>query len=178
MELTEKRIASEEIFSGKVVHLVRDTVELPNGRTATREVVRHPGAVCVVPLTEENEVVMERQFRYPFNKVLLEIPAGKLEPSEDPLVAARRELSEETGVAAETMEDLGDFYGSVAIFDEAIHMYLARGLTFAEAHMDEDEFLNIERIPLNRLKDMVLNGEIRDGKTQVAILKTWMRLMG
>lgn len=178
MKLIEKQVASEEIFSGKVVHLVRDTVELPNGNLATREVVRHPGAVCVVPLTDDEEVVMERQFRYPFNRVLLEIPAGKLEPGEDPAAAAKRELSEETGVAAETLEPLGDFYGSVAIFDEVIHTYLARGLTFHSAHMDDDEFLNVERIPLKTLKDMVLRGEICDGKTQAAILKTWLRLHG
>ena len=176
MKLFEKQIASEEIFSGKVVRLVRDTVELPNGSLATREIVRHPGAVCVVPLTDEGEVVMERQFRYPFGRVLLEVPAGKLEPGEDPLMAARRELSEETGVVAETMENLGDFYGSVAIFDEVIYTFLARGLTFQKPHMDDDEFLNIERIPLETLKDMALKGEICDGKTQAAILKTWMRV--
>ncbi len=178
MKLMEKQVASEEIFRGKVLHVVRDTVELPNGRLATREVVHHPGAVCIVPLTEDEEVIMERQFRYPFHRVMLEIPAGKLEPGEDPLLAAKRELSEETGVIAQTLEPLGDFYGSVAIFDEKIHTYLARGLTFSTAHMDEDEFLNVERIPLQTLKDMVLAGEICDGKTQAAILKTWLRLHG
>ena len=178
MKLIETPVSSEEIFSGEVVHLVRDTVKLPNGKLATREIVRHPGAVCIVPLTEDEEVYVERQFRYAFNQVLLEIPAGKLERGEDPLLAAKRELSEETGISAERWESLGEFWGSVAIFDERIHTFLARGLSFASAHMDEDEFLNVERMPLKALRDMVLRGEIRDGKTQSAILKTWAKLHG
>lgn len=173
MDLTEEKVSSEEIFSGRVVHLVRDTVRLPNGALTTREVVHHPGAVCVVPLTDDGEVVMVRQFRYPFGRVLLEAPAGKLDPGESPLDCARRELSEETGAEAETFEDLGEFYSSVAIFDESIHLFLARGLRFKTAHADDDEFLQVERIPLTELVLDILSDKIRDGKTQAAILKVF-----
>lgn len=172
-DLTEEKVASEEIYRGKVVHLFRDTVRLPNGREATREVVRHNGAVCVVPLTEEGQVLMVRQYRYPFARVLLEVPAGKIDPGEAPEDCAKRELSEETGATAETLTYLGDYYPSVAILDENIRMYLAKGLTFYELHTDDDEFLQLERIPLKTLVSQVLNGEIPDGKTQTAILKVW-----
>ena len=172
-ELTETVVVSEEIYKGKVVHLFRDTVRLPNGREATREVIRHNGAVCVVPLTEEGEVLMVRQYRYPFGRVLLEVPAGKIDPGEAPENCARRELSEETGASAEVLTYLGDYYPSVAILDENIRMYLAKGLTFHESHTDDDEFLQLERIPLEALVSQVLNGEIPDGKTQTAILKVW-----
>ena len=172
-DLTEEKVASEEIYKGKVVHLFRDTVRLPNGREATREVVRHNGAVCVVPLTEEGEVLMVRQYRYPFGRVLLEVPAGKIDPGEAPEDCAKRELSEETGATAETLTYLGDYYPSVAILDENIRMYLAKGLTFHTAHLDDDEFLQLERIPLKTLAEQVLAGEIPDGKTQTAILKVW-----
>lgn len=177
-DLTEKKILSEEIFKGRVVHLFRDTVQLPNGKLTTREVIKHPGAVLVVPLTEKNEVVMVRQYRYPFRSVLLEAPAGKIDPGESPLDAAKRELGEETGASAEKLLDLGDYYASVAILDECIHMYLATGLSFHEQHTDDDEFLEVERIPIARLYDAVLSGDVRDGKTQTAILKTWCLLKG
>lgn len=173
-ELTETFVSSEEIYHGKVVHLFRDTVCLPNGRRATREVVRHNGAVCVVPLTEQGEVIMVRQYRYPFGRALLEVPAGKIDPGEAPEVCAKRELSEETGAAAATLTYLGDYYPSVAILDENIRMYLAKGLTFLEAHTDDDEFLQVERIPLRTLVEQILAGEIPDGKTQTAILKVWL----
>ena len=173
-ELKEEQVTSEEIFKGKVVHLFRDTVRLPNGKLATREVMRHAGAVCVVPLTKEGEVVMVRQYRYPFGTVLLEAPAGKLDPGEAPEDCARRELREETGAVAGKLEYLGDFYPSVAILDENIRLYLATELTFRESQPDEDEFLAVERIPLETLVNRVLSGEIRDGKTQAALLKAWL----
>ena len=176
MDFTEKKIISQEIFKGRVVHLFRDTVELPNGHLTTREVARHPGAVLVVPLTEDDEVVMVRQYRYPFAQVLLEVPAGKLDPGETPEACARRELSEETGAEAGRLLYLGEYFPSVAILDERIHMYLARNLTFREAHTDPDEFLSVERVPIRQLYDRIMAGEIRDGKTQTAILKTWCLL--
>ena len=171
MELYEKKISSKQIFDGKIVKLFVDAVELPNGQIATREIVRHPGAVCVVPLTNEGEVVMVKQFRYPFERVLLEIPAGKLEPGEDPLEAVKRELEEESGAVAGKIDHLGEMYTTVAIFDEVIQIYLARDLTFTNAHPDEDEFIETEKIPLNTLIDMVMSGEIKDAKTQIALLK-------
>ncbi len=172
-ELIEAFVASEEIYKGKVVHLFRDTVRLPNGKQATREVIRHNGAVCVVPITEDGDVLMVRQYRYPFGRVLLEVPAGKIDPGEAPEDCARRELSEETGASAAVLTYLGDYYPSVAILDENIRMYLARGLTFHESHTDDDEFLQLVRIPLETLVSQVLSGEILDGKTQTAILKIW-----
>ena len=172
-DLIEAPVSSEEIYRGKIVHLFKDTVRLPNGKLATREVMRHPGAVCIVPLTDNNEV-MVRQFRHPFSKVLLEAPAGKLDPNEAPEDCARRELSEETGAEAGELTYIGDYYPSVAVLDENIRLYIARKLTFHTQHTDEDEFLHVERIPLSTLVEQVLSGEICDGKTQAAILKTWL----
>ena len=171
MELFEKKLTSKQIFDGKVVKLFVDTVELPNGETAIREIVRHPGAVCVVPVTSEGEVIMVKQFRYPFEEVMLEIPAGKLEPGEDPLEAVKRELEEESGAVAGKIQHIGQLYTTVAIFDEKIQIYLATDLTFASAHPDQDEFLETTKIPLKTLVEMVMNGEIPDAKTQIAILK-------
>lgn len=175
-ELTEAQVSSEEIYRGKIVHLFRDEVRLPNGKLATREVMRHPGAAAVVPLTENGNVILVRQYRYPFAQVMLEIPAGKLDPGEDPLVCARRELTEETGYEAEEFVSLGVFYPSVAVMDEQIHLYLARGLTFRAANPDADEFLNVEQRPLKELVDLILQGGAPDGKTQAAVLKAWFLL--
>jgi ADP-ribose pyrophosphatase len=171
MELFEKQLASKQIFDGKVVKLFVDDIELPNGKGAFREVVIHPGAVCVIPVTDEGEGIMVKQFRYPFASVLLEIPAGKLEVGEDPLEAVKRELEEESGAVAGKIDHLGEMYTTVAIFDEVIQIYLARDLKFTNAHPDEDEFLEITKIPLSTLIDMVMKGEIRDAKTQIALLK-------
>lgn len=171
MELFEKKINSKQIFDGVVVKLFVDDVELPDGKKTIREVVRHPGAVCVIPIDEDENVIMIKQFRYPFNEVLYEIPAGKLEPNEDPYEAALRELEEESGVNAKNVEYIGTMYTTVAILDEKIHMYLATGLTYKNAHPDEGEFLEVEKIPLKTLVDMVIEGKIPDSKTQIAILK-------
>ena len=171
--LEEKKISSTSIFDGKVLHVRFDDIILPNGKPATREYCHHNGAVCVIPITDEGEVIMVRQFRYAFNSVLLEVPAGKLEPNEDPLSAALRELEEESGVVADKVEYLGEIYTTVAIFDEKIHVYLATGLTYKNAHPDDGEFLEVEKIPLDTLYQMVMNGEIKDSKTQIAILKAY-----
>ena len=171
MELFEKKLTSRQVFDGVVVKLFVDEVELPNGEKSVREIVRHPGAVCVVPVDNDGNVIMVRQYRYAFSQVLLEIPAGKLEKGEEPLPAAMRELEEETGTVAGKMEYLGELYTTVAIFDEKIHMYLATDLTYKDAHPDQDEFLEVEKVPLDTLVKMVMNGEIKDSKTQVAILK-------
>ena len=170
--LTEVKTDSEEIFDGIILHVFKDSVELPNGKPATREVIRHVGAVGIVPLTDDHKVIMERQFRYPLNRVVTEIPAGKLDSlTEDRLSAAKRELEEETGYTATEWTCLGDYYPAAAYCDERITLYLAKGLSLGQRHLDEDEFLNFEAIPLNDLVEDVMAGRIADGKTQTAILK-------
>ena len=172
MELEEKTVSSRLIFDGKVVHLYKDTVRLPDGAESVREYVKHIGAVCILPLTDDGEVILERQYRYAVRQILTEIPAGKLDaPDEDPLEAAKRELREETGATAREMIPLGDYYGSPAILGERIRMFLAKGLTFGETEFDEDEFLEVFRLPLDEAEAAVLRGEIPDGKTQAAILR-------
>ena len=168
----EKQISREEIFDGAVLHVVKDTILLPDGNTSYREFCLHKGAVAVIPVTDDNEVILVRQFRYAHHREFLEIPAGKFDfIGEDPLEAAKRELEEETGAIAERYVDLGVLDTTPALIDEKIHMFLAEGLSFGESHPDEDEFLSVERIPLIDLVDMVMDGKIRDAKTQIAILK-------
>ena len=173
-DLEEKQIERENIYDGHVVHLVRDRVLLPNGKEGIREVCLHIGAVAVLPLLDDGRVVMERQFRYPHGRVLLEIPAGKLNSKdEDRLEAAKRELREETGAVAERFTELGVMIPSPAILDERITLYLAEGLSFGERELDDDEFLEVEAIPLDDLYERVMRGEIEDAKTAIAILKTY-----
>lgn len=176
MDLSEKKISSKNIFKGKVISLYKDTVLLQNGKEATRELVKHNGGVCIVALTENEEVYVVEQFRYPFNKVILEIPAGKIDINEDPLSCGKRELEEETGLIAQHYENLGDFYPTVGYTNEIIYTYMATNLSLSKQNLDEDEFLNVKKIPLKDLYNMVMNGEIQDGKTQTAILKTWCKL--
>ena len=176
--LTEVKTSSQEIFDGVILHVFRDTVSLPNGNPATREVIRHVGAVGVIPMTDDGKVIIERQFRYPLNQVITEIPAGKLDSfTEDRLSAAKRELEEETGYTAKEWLELGDYYPAAAYCDERITLYLARGLELGQRHLDEDEFLNFEAVPLSELVEAVMGGRITDGKTQVAVLKA-ARLLG
>ena len=170
--LKERQTASELCFDGKILHLYRDDIELPNGQPAEREVIRHVGAVCVIPVTDDGMAVMERQYRYPVDEVILEIPAGKLDSkAEDHEAAARRELEEETGYHAKELIPLGKFYPACAYSDETIWMYLAKGLELGDRHLDDDEFLDVELIPLKELVKQVLAGEIPDAKTQIAVLK-------
>jgi ADP-ribose pyrophosphatase len=170
--LIEKQLKRDEIFSGEVLHLVKDTVILPNGKTSTREMCLHIGAVAIIPLLDDGRVVMERQYRYAQEREYLEIPAGKLNtPDEDLLLAAKRELSEETGAVAKEWIYLGEIDTTPALMNEKIHLYLAKDISFAERHLDDDEFLNVELIPLTDLIKMVERGEIMDAKTQIAILK-------
>ena len=170
--LREKQLTTEDIFDGVVLHVVRDTVALPNGNTSVREVIRHIGAVCVIPVTEDNRVVVERQYRYPLDRIILEIPAGKLDaPDEDRLSAIQRELREETGSSADEWLEIGDFHPAPAYSDEYITMYLARGLRKGQQHLDEDEFLDVCTVPLKDLVEDVMAGKISDAKTQVCILK-------
>ena len=152
----------------------RDEALLPNGTKAYREVVEHPGGVCVAALTENDEVLFVRQFRYPYTEVILEIPAGKRDRGEtDPLECGKRELLEETGATAENFFSLGTLYPTPGYTDEVIYMYGATGLSYGEAQPDEDEFLALEKIPLEKAVEMVMDGSLPDAKTQTCILKLW-----
>ena len=174
MDFTEKQLSAEYKFEGRIIKLRVDTALLPDGKTATREVVEHNGGVCVVPLTDDGCVLAVRQYRYPYSETVLEIPAGKRDGDEDPFVCGVRELREETGATAAEFRFLGELYPSPGYCGEVIWMYAAKGLTFGEQETDEDEFLSVEKIPLDKMTDMVLAGEIKDAKTQAAVLKLKM----
>ena len=170
--LIERGLSREEIYNGVVLKVVKDTVELPDGERAVREFCQHVGAVCVIPLLDSGEVIMERQYRYAHGRVFFEIPAGKLNyKDEDPLSATARELREETGAVAKKYTFLGKLVTSPAIVDEVIYMYLAEDIEFTERELDADEFLDVERVPIDKLYGMVMSGEIEDAKTQIAVLK-------
>ena len=172
---TEK--SSEFIFDGKVLHLYRDEIYLPDGREAFREYCRHVGAVCVVPITDAGEVICVRQYRYPVADVMLEIPAGKLDSkNEDPTSAALRELREETGATCKKLTFMGKYYSSPAILDECIYMYMAEGLEFGDMELDEDEFIEVKRIAIDELVGMIMRGEVADGKTQAAVMRAAFEL--
>lgn len=171
MNLNEKRLSGKTIYAGRILTLEVDRVELPNGRQSTREVIRHPGGACVAALTDKDELLFVRQFRYPYGRVLWELPAGKLSPGEDPALCAARELSEETGVSAAKWRSLGALYPSVGYTDEVLHLYAATDLTFGETHPDEGEFLDVKRIPLTEAVRMAEAGELPDAKTQALVLR-------
>ncbi len=171
MDFSEKTLSEKEIFDGKIIRVHLDDIELPDGSKSFREVVEHSGGVCVVALTDEDEILMVRQYRYPFKKVLLELPAGKLERGEEPLCAGIRELEEECGVVADKIVSLGKIYPTVAYCSEIIHIFAATGLNTTHQHLDEGEFLGVEKIKLADALQMVMNGEIRDAKTVVAVMK-------
>lgn len=169
--ILEKTVDSRPVFSGLILNIEHLTNELPNGKRAPREVVRHIGASAVIPVDGEGNVWLVRQFRAPFDQVLLEIPAGKLDAKdEDRLLAAKRELREETGLTAESWVHLMDLYTTPGFTDEKISLYLARELSAGESHPDEDEFLNVVRMPFSELVAMVCRGEVPDGKTALATL--------
>ena len=172
MNLTEKQLTKEYIFKGKIINLRRDTALLPDNSTAIREVVEHNGGVCVAALTDDDEVLFVKQFRYPYMEEILEIPAGKRDSlDEDPLECGKRELKEETGATAQKFIPLGELYPTPGYCGEIIWMYAALGLTFGQQNPDDDEFLEVTKIPLEKAVEMILNGEIKDAKTQAAILK-------
>lgn len=171
MDLTERTLSSETIFDGRVLHIRRDIVQLPNGHSSVREVADHPGGVCILALDDQNNALLVHQFRYPFLSVLRELPAGKLEYGEDPAAAAVRELREETGAIAGELQSLGQILPTPGYCGEILHLYLTQNLTFGDTDPDEDEFLTLERIPFATLAEQVLSGEITDAKTAIAVLK-------
>ncbi len=173
MELTEKTLNKKYVFNGKIINVRCDEALLPDGKTAAREVVEHRGGVCVLPLTDKNEILMVRQFRYPYMEELLEIPAGKRDSlEEEPLECGKRELREETGALSDRFVFLGKFYPTPGYTNEVIYIYYADNLSYGETNPDDDEFLDVVKIPFDKAMEMVLSGEIKDGKTQSAILKT------
>ncbi len=167
----EKKIDSQIVYEGRVITVTRDTALLENGETALRDVVHHHGGACILPYYEDGTICMVRQFRYAMQQELWELPAGKLEAGEDPFVAAQRELTEECGVTADEYISLGEVYPTVGYDTEIIYIWAARGLHPAHMHLDDDEFLTPERVPLKKAYEMVLSGEIKDAKTVAGILK-------
>ncbi len=159
------------IFSGKIITVHNDTVTLANGESASREVVDHPGGVAVVGLTDNNEIIMVRQFRYPYKETIYEIPAGKLERGEDPCNAGKREFKEECGAQAGVFEPMGEIYPTPGYCSEIIRMFYATDLTFGSQSLDDDEFLDVVRMPFSECLDKIMSGEIKDAKTIIGILK-------
>ena len=171
MELKEEMVSQETVYQGIIVNVRRDKAKLPDGRLTNREVVEHPGGVSVAALTDQNELLFVRQFRYPYSQVLLELPAGKLEKGEDPFEALKREQQEETGTTGKDYIFMGNLYPTPGYCNEIIRLWACRVDSWGEQNPDDDEFIEVERIPLEKAVEMVLNNEIEDAKTQVGILK-------
>ena len=167
----EKTLSSEVIFEGRVITLTNDVALLENGETAGREGVHHHGGACILPYFEDGTLCMVRQFRYAMQQELWELPAGKLEKGEAPFLAAQRELEEECGLTADHYTSLGQFYPTVGYDTEIIYMWVATGLHKTQMHLDDDEFLTPDRVPLQKAYEMVMSGEIKDGKTIAGVLK-------
>lgn len=177
LDIRETPLRDELVFQGTLIDVTHMTVRLPDGREALREVVRHKGAAAVVPVDAEGYVTLVRQHRVVVDMVTLEIPAGKLDHvGEDPLACAHRELGEETGLKAERMELLCPVITTPGFCTEKISLYLATGLSQAQAHLDEDEFLRVVRMPLREAVARALSGELRDGKTALGLLLAWAKL--
>ncbi|AZT90366.1 NUDIX hydrolase [Caldicellulosiruptor changbaiensis] len=170
MDLYEKTIESKLIYDGSFISLKVDKVLLPDGKTSQRAIVLHSGAAVVVPVDQENNVVLIKQFRKPIEKVIIELPAGKLDKNEDPLSCAKRELEEETGFRAQEFIKLTEIYTTPGFSNEVIHVYLARGLSQGSSHTDLDEFVEVFKVSLDEAILMVKNGEIKDAKTIIGLL--------
>ena len=175
-DLTEVTLRRKDVYDGKILKVHVDDVRLPNSREAVREVVDHVDGAAVLAMDEANRVLVVRQYRYVFGRVLAELPAGKLDPGEDPVAGALRELKEETGAEPETFLPLGKIIPAPGCYGEVLHLYLARDLTFGATHPDADEFLQVRRLPFDTLLARCLSGEIEDGKTVAAVLKA--KLLG
>lgn len=169
-DLAETFVSGEDVFRGRLLHVRRDVVRLPDGSRGAREYIRHPGAVMVLALFDDGRVLLERQFRYPSRQDFVELPAGKCEQGEDRLETARRELREETGYVAASWERIGLIHPCIGYSDETIEMYVARGLTAGEASLDAGEFLDVFSLPLAEAVEMVRDGRITDAKTVAGLL--------
>ncbi|MCH1624833.1 NUDIX hydrolase [Ferdinandcohnia quinoae] len=169
--LIEKTLSKKTIFEGKVIDLHIEEVELPNGKPSTREIIKHPGAVAILAITDENKIVMVQQYRKALEKVIVEIPAGKLEKGEKPKDTARRELEEETGYICENLAPLTSFYTSPGFADELVHVYLAKGLSKKEnpASLDEDEFVDVLELTIEQAITYIKEQKIHDAKTAFAV---------
>lgn len=171
LDLIEVEKQAHTLYNGRIISLRVDDVTLPDGNAAKREYVCHRGGASILAVDDEDCVYLVRQFRYPYREVLLEIPAGKLEEGEEAIVTARRELEEETGLVADEIVPFGMIYPTPGYTDEHLYIFLAKGLKATSAHLDDGEFLRVERLPFKEVLDRVLRGEIRDGKTCYAVLK-------
>ncbi|NEU30816.1 NUDIX hydrolase [bacterium LRH843] len=167
--LYEKTTKVTEIFKGNVIKVQVEEVELPNGKTGTREIVKHPGAVAILPITKEGKLVLVRQYRKALDKTIVEIPAGKLEKNEEPLQSAKRELQEETGYLAGKLEYIVSFYTSPGFANELIYFYIAEELEEGPSRLDEDEFLDVMEVSLQEAEEMIRNEIIHDAKTLFAV---------
>ena len=167
----EKTVSTKRIYDGIVVNLRVDTVELPDGKTALRDIVEHPGGVGIVAITDDNKILMVKQYRKPIEKAIIELPAGKLDKDEDHEVCGRRELEEETGYKAKEFTYLGYMYPSPGFDDEVTHLYLARDLYKGEVNLDEDEYLDVYKYDISEVKEMIMNNEINDAKTVIGFFK-------
>ncbi len=165
--LKETRIAGEVVYEGHILKIQRDSVCLPDGKTAAREYIKHPGAVVILPLFDDGSVLLERQFRYPLNQVFIEFPAGKIDAGEDPLECAKRELREETGYTASHWQFVCTIHNAIAYSDEHLEIYLARGLTAGQSHLDEGEFLETFTAPIADVIAWIRDGKITDVKTVI-----------
>ena len=171
MEFYEKQVETKRLYEGLIVNVRQDIAEIQNGKLVSREVVEHPGGVGIVPVTRDNKILMVRQYRYPMEEELLEIPAGKLEEGEDPLECAARELSEETGCTAGSLIDLGKIYPSPGFCRETLYLYLALDLQYAEMHPDEGEFLSVEPVGIDELIDIIMANGLPDAKSIIGVMK-------
>lgn len=172
MKLFEETVAQKEIFNGHIINVHVDDIKTEDGKPAKREVVDHNGGVCVAVITEDNEILLVKQFRYPYNEVLVEVPAGKLEIGEDPFEAMKREQLEETGTTGKNYVSLGKLYPTPGYCSEVIYLWACKVDEYADQNLDDGEFLEVIKMPLDKAVEMVLNNEIPDAKTQVCILKT------
>lgn len=172
-QLIEKKLSSKEVFNGKLLHVFFDKASLPNGEEGTREWIKHPGACAIVPVFENGDIMLIKQYRYPMGQIFWEVPAGKIDKGETQDTTAYRELEEEAGLKAKKLKYIGHFYPGIGYSDELIHIYLALGLERSEQNMDEDEFVLKERVSFKEAMNMVYSGEINDGKTIICLVRAW-----